>query len=706
MSGLKRIKFKIDWEDFRVFWTIFSISVLLLVVMFPHKGKFKYEYQKGKPWMHQVLVAPFDVPVYKTDDELSYEKDSISRHFIPYFTFNPKIGLEKKEQFWQAFNKKLQYTNEGWTKDTVVRKQLELLVKELIDTVYSKGIVNIPDEGTSILHQSSTIAIIRDNEAEDVDANTLFTPKSAYEFIFQELIKFSDQIAFTDGVSPFNFFKNLKIEKYIIPNLFYDAATSQKVKDQALANISLTQGMVLSGERIIFTGDIVTPRHHKVLESVKKEYEQRMGFSANYIFILLGQAIIVLTFIILINVFISKLKRQVWRLNKNLAFIYTIIIVFGLITSLIIKYRPGGLYMIPLAIIPVLLKTFFDSKLALYIHCMVIILFGFWAPNSFEFIMLNILAGAVIVLSLSNTYRRNRMFFSAMWQTLTLCLTYIGLTLYQEGSLTNINTDNLLYFGGNGLLMLSALPLIYIFEKIFGYISDATLLELSDTNQTLLRKMAEVTPGTFQHSLQVANLSEEAIFKIGGNVLLVRAGALYHDIGKIHNPAYFIENLSDEVNPHESLAFEESAKIIINHVTKGVELAEKFHLPAQITDFIKTHHGTSLAHYFYRSYLNQNPGTEVDIKQFKYPGPKPFSREMAVVMIADSVEAATRSLKHYSEVEINNMVDIIVNGLIADDQLADADLTFRDIEIIKKTLKQRLKTIYHFRIEYPKSPTK
>jgi len=299
-------------------------------------------------------------------------------------------------------------------------------------------------------------------------------------------------------------------------------------------------------------------------------------------------------------------------------------------------------------------------------------------------------------------YRRNKMFFSSAWIIMTYTALYIGIALYQEGNLNNLNTDNLLFFAGNGLLVLSSIPFIYIFEKMFGFLSDASLLELSDANQPLLRKLAELAPGTFQHSLQVANLSEEAVFKIGGNPLMVRTGALYHDIGKMENPIFFIENLSDEVNPHEKLTFEESAQIIIGHVTKGVEIAYKYRLPEQIIDFIKTHHGTSTAHYFYRSFIKQNPDSDNSIDKFSYPGPRPFTREMAIVMIADSVEAASRSLKHYTEKDLNNLVDSIIDNLLMDNQFIDADITLRDLEIIRTTFKKRLRNIYHIRIEYPK----
>jgi hypothetical protein len=358
--------------------------------------------------------------------------------------------------------------------------------------------------------------------------------------------------------------------------------------------------------------------------------------------------------------------------------------------------------MVPFAILPILLKTFYDTKLALFIHIVTVLIIGFWAPNSFEFSFLTISIGIVALLSLTNIYRRNKMFVTSAWIIATYIALHLGITLYQEGNINNIKIDNLLSFGGNGLLVLSSIPLIYIFEKMFGFLSDATLLELSDSNQPMLRRLAELAPGTFQHSLQVANLAEEATFKIGGNPLLARAGALYHDIGKIDNPIYYIENLSDELNPHENLSFEESVAIIVNHVPRGIEIAHRSRLPLQIIDFIATHHGTSLVHYFYRNYIKNFPSSEVDIKKFSYPGPKPFSLETSILMMADSVEAASRSLKTYTEKDLNILVDNIINNQLRDGQFNEANITLRDIETVKATFKKRLRTIYHIRIEYPK----
>ncbi len=682
---------------------IFIATGVLLLAFFPRGGKFKYEYQKGKPWMHEVLIAPFDFPIYKFNSDLEKEKDSIAKNFPVYFSYNPKIGLEKKALFKQNFT--VSWNNyikkRSDTINDKYRIQTENQIYTILDIIYKNGIIEIPDETENIPGKLKYITRIKDNVAEEVEIENVFTLKQAYEYAKLQFVNYCDELAFTKGINVHDFFNELRIERYLTPNMFYDAATTTKMMQEAINNISLTEGIVLTGERIIFTGDIVTPKIYKILESLKKEHEQRMGLAGNFFVILIGQLILITFLILLVYNYLLKYYPTILNSIERTGFIFFMMVLFSFIGSMIIKYKPIGIYMIPFAIMPILLKTFFDSRIALFVYLTTILLIGFWAPNSFEFIFMNLTAGIVAIMSLSNVYRRNKIFMTAAWVTFSYFVIYIGLRLYQEGDLKVIYTNEIFNFIGNGLLILSSIPLIYAAEKLFGFLSDATLLELSDTNQPLLRKLAEKTPGTFQHSLQVANLAEEGIYRIGGNPLLIRAGALYHDIGKMENPYYFIENLSDQANPHEKLTFEESAKIIIGHVARGVEIAREYHLPEQIIDFIRTHHGTTTAHYFYRSYLKMNPDSDINVEVFTYPGPKPFSKEMAVLMIADSVEAAARSLKRYSEKDINYLVDSIIDNLIKEQQFTDADITLKDIDTIRNSFKKRLKNIYHNRIEYP-----
>jgi len=684
--------------------SLFLGTALILILFFPHGGKFKYEYQKGKPWMHDVLIAPFDFPIYKSEADLKAEKDSILNNFTPYFNYNPKTGIEQKTRFRTFFTNYWSFFDRRYpsTIRTEYKYQYEQRILSLLDFIYKVGVIELPEEYGTLSKHATNIMQVRDNVAEESELSNVFSQKGAYEYLLHQLYIYNDQLPDSSILNPDAFFRGLKMEDFISPNLYYDDETSSKMRDAVLNVLSATEGMVQSGIKIISTGEIVTPQAYKLLESLKKEYEMRMGRSTNYIFILLGQGIMVLICILMVFLFLTKFRKEVLQSFRKVGFILFVILLFSLIASLTIKFQPFALYVVPFAIIAILLKTFYDTKLALFVYIITILLVGFWAPNSFEFTFLNISAGVVALLSLTNLYRRNKLFVTSAWLIAIYIALYLGLVLYQEGNLNSFKLNNVLFFSGNGLLVLSSIPLIYIFEKIFGFLSDASLLELSDSNQHLLRKLAEIAPGTFQHSLQVANLSEEAIFNIGGNPLLVRAGSLYHDIGKIENPLYFVENLTGEINPHENFEYEKSVEVIIGHVIKGIEIASKYSLPWQIADFIRTHHGTSVVSYFYRSYLKKYPDSDIDVGRFSYPGPKPFTREMAVVMMADSVEAASRSLKDHTENDLNNLVEKIINDQVKEGQLNDANITLKEIETVKNIFKKRLRNIYHMRIEYPR----
>ena len=464
-----------------------------------------------------------------------------------------------------------------------------------------------------------------------------------------------------------------------------------------LANISTTRGMVQAGEKIISQGEIIDNQLFRILESLKYESENRLGSGYFYQIILIGQIIFVFACIAVLFLFLWNFRREILEHTMKTIFILMLVLIIVLVS----RFTTQFLYIIPFALVPIIIKTFYDARLALFIHIITVLIVGFFAPNGFEFIFLNFIAGIVAIFSLTNIYRRGKLFLSAALVFLTYSFVYFGLAITQEGNFSNIELNNFVYFALNGGFVLLAYPLIYIFEKGFGFLSDLTLMELSDTNSKLLRLLAEKAPGTFQHSMQVANLAEEAIFKIGGNALLVRTGALYHDIGKMVNPAYFIENQRAGFNPHDMHEFDESANIIISHVKDGVELAKKHSLPEPLIDFIRTHHGTTKVQYFYRSYINKFPEKEVDIKKFTYPGPKPYSKETATLMMADSVEAASRSLSDITEEKINQLVESIINDQMQDGQFDNADITFRDIAIAKSIFKQKLANIYHARIEYP-----
>ncbi|MDX9697734.1 MAG: HDIG domain-containing protein [Bacteroidales bacterium] len=691
---------------FRAF--LFAASVAIIVVLFPREGKFKYEFQKGKPWLHETLMAPFDFPIYKTDKQIQNEKDSILKFFNPYFVYDSSVFESELEKFRMFYHKKTnEYIESKFGKnDASSRKQgflsnaknFESFSIKIMTDVYSKGIIEI-SELKENLNIESRITLIKDKIAEDYSFVDFYTQKTAYEYVINN----TDNYLHVNNViikHP-EFYKSVNLYEFIVPNILYDAKTSDNIKETMLKNLSTSKGMVQEGERIISKGDVIDNNVYRILESLKHDFELKLGSSYHYQIILLGQIIFVFGCILVLFLFLLNFRKDILQHSLKTSFILMVVLLFVFIASVTLRISEKSIYIVPFALVPIIIKTFYDSRLALFIHFITVLLVGFFAPNGFEFVFLNFVAGIVAIFSLTNLYRRGKLFLSSALVVITLSIAYFGMAITQEGNIASIEWQNFIYFALNGALVLSSYPLIYIFEKVFGFLSDVRLMELSDTNQKLLRELAEKAPGTFQHSMQVANLAEEAIIKIGGNPLLVRTGAMYHDIGKLSNPIYFIENQRTGFNPHDMHEFDESADIIINHVREGIELARKNKLPKQLLAFIITHHGTGKVQYFYRSYIKKFPNKDVDISKFSYPGPKPNSKETAVLMMADSVEAASRSLTDYTDTTIDNLVESIINKHISDGQLDNSDVTFRDVTTIKAIFKSKIANIYHARIKYP-----
>ncbi|HSH52657.1 MAG TPA: HDIG domain-containing protein, partial [Bacteroidales bacterium] len=551
-----------------------------------------------------------------------------------------------------ALKEKSNYQKQLFTENSEDFKHFAL---EVLKQIYRSGIIE-SSEITEGLSEDGKIVILKNKLADTYEYVQVFTEKKAYERVINHVDQYlknqQQKIKYPD------FYKTINLYEFIEPNIFYDQKTSENVKSEMLANISSSRGMVQAGEKIISQGEIIDNQVYRILESLKYESENRLGSGYFYQIILIGQIIFVFACIAVLFLFLWHFRNEILTHTIKTIFILMLVLIIVLVS----RFTTQVLYIIPFALVPIIIKTFYDARLALFIHIITVLIVGFFAPNGFEFIFLNFIAGIVAIFSLTNIYRRGKLFLTAALVFLTYSFVYFGLAITQEGDFTNIELNNFIYFAINGGFVLLAYPLIYIFEKAFGFLSDLTLMELSDTNSKLLRLLAEKAPGTFQHSMQVANLAEEAIYKIGGNALLVRTGALYHDIGKMVNPAYFIENQRAGFNPHDMHEFDESANIIISHVKDGVELAKKHSLPEPLIDFIRTHHGTTRVQYFYRSYIKKFPEQEVDINKFTYPGPKPYSKETAALMMADSVEAASRSLADISEEKINNLVDSIIDN--------------------------------------------
>lgn len=665
---------------------LFLITASAIVYLFPKGGQFKYDFTKGKPWQYDNLIAPFDFAIEKTPEEMEEEVKRIDVEAKQYFLYDKNIVQEVQDDY----NLRIGLTQ---SKDSMSNEDFEtmkLLGQSIIASIYDRGFIEPISEGR-ISDGTEIVALKKDTEVEDIIYNRLFTSRDVSNLIRTRL-----------GPQPYNYVQsaNLNILSEVIkPNVSYDNAFTQRVIEEAIKEISPTKGKVSVGQLIIIKGDIVEGEKLAILNSLKKESESKLWTQANYYWIVLGYTVLVSLALLMLLLFLQKYRPDIFQNNNKVTFIFFNVSFMILVQTLVIKYNADYLYVVPLSILPIVLKAFFDARLGLFTHVLTVLLLGFIVPNSFEFIYLHIIAGIVTILTVSELYKRANLFISIGQITLIYMITYVAFSIIKEGNASQIKWEYLIMFAANGLLSFLSVFFIYLYEKIFGLVSDVTLLELSNTNTKLLRELNEKAPGTFQHSMQVANLAEAAANEIGANSMLVRTGALYHDIGKMLNPMYFIENQSTGVNPHNDLSPMDSAKIITDHVIKGIELAKKHNLPDRIIDFIRTHHGTSLVYYFYMKEKELNE--EAEIQKFQYKGPIPFSKETAILMICDAAEAASKSLKQPTAQSIDDLINKIVEKQKSDNQFINSNITFREIETIKKVVKRKLMNIYHLRVEYP-----
>ncbi len=658
---------------------LYLISVALIVFFFPKGGKFKYEFQKGKPWQYENLYAPIDFSIKKTSEEIEEEQRSLRETKTDYYTFDADIpnNIQRKVQgeLEVYFNSNSFTTNQ--------RNTMLSVVSDVLDSIYTLGIFqDVPT--------SNTVAVVKNNEARPLSSNSYMDLEKARKQVSSILI----------GTN----FQNIPtienhIQNSLEVNIQYDQDLTNRALEDELSKISFTRGEVSEGRLIIAKGEVVEAENFKILDSLKEEFESELWRGNNYYFIILGYTILVALVLIMLFLFLKRYRGEIFKNNNKVTFIFVNILLMVLATTLMVKNNESYVYVVPLCILPLVLKNFFDARLGLFVHVLTVLILGFVVPNSFEYIFLQTIAGIVTILTASELYKRANLFISVGQITLIYIIGYFAFHTIHEGNLENIEWILFGIFILNGLLTLFAQPLIYIYEKIFGLISDVSLLELSDTNSKLLKKLSDKAPGTFHHSLQVANLAEAAANEIGANAMLVRVGALYHDIGKMEKPTYFTENQITNVNPHDDLPPKESAKIIIDHVIQGIEIARKNKIPDRIIDFLRTHHGTTLVFYFYKK--QQELEEQVDEQNFKYPGPIPFSKETAILMMADAVEAASKSLKNPTFMIIDDFVEKIVKGQMQANQFLNANITLKEIEMVKKVLKQKLTNIYHLRVEYP-----
>ena len=667
-----------------IFKYILYISAVAFIVFFlPKGGKFKYEFQKGKPWQYENLYAPFDFSIKKTDSEIDKEKQEIERNQLPYFDYDEKIVENVREAFDVAFEEKW----EGTGLRNNQRNRLRQFSRFILDSIYSKGILQ--NNGKQV--QRNFIYLVKNNEAQKVRVSDFLR--------LNEVNNLVSAVLADNNLSVFeNEIQGLFFD-VITPNVSFNNNLTQKARQEALSKLSYTRGTVDQGRLIIAKGEVVEAENLKVLESLKAEYESELWTANNYYYILIGYTVLVALVLIMLFLFLKKYRLEVYENNTKITFIFFNILLMVFMTTMVIKYNDQLVFVVPLCILPLILKTFFDARLGLFVHVLTVLILGFVVPNSFEYIFLQIIAGIVTILTVSELYKRANLFVSVGQITLIYIIGYLAFHTIHEGDLSDIEWYTLGLFLLNGMITLFVQPLIYIYEKLFGLVSDVSLLELSDTNSKLLKELSNKAPGTFNHSLQVANLAEAAANEIGANAMLVRVGALYHDIGKMNDPTFFTENQITNVNPHDELNPKDSARIIIDHVIKGIELARKNNIPDRIIDFIRCHHGTTFVFYFYKKQMDLNG--EAKEADFRYPGPLPFSRETAILMMADSVEAASKSLKDPTFLIIDEFVDKIISGQMKANQFLNADITFKEIETIKKIFKQKLTNIYHLRVEYP-----
>jgi len=687
---------------------IFIAAIILVIYILPREGKFPYEYSKGEPWKHETLIAPFDFPIYKSQSELRQERDSILKNFRPYFVFDTNRQSEQINQAMHLLDENKEDLTESYPfledrparSDSIVWNHLKTRLSKALRSTYQRGLIKLPDQYANV-DDNFELILVKNNFADPSGLSEFHTYQSAYQSLSQNLFEFFKKQTEVDQNKLDNLISDLQLNRFLEPNIIYQSERTSREREQVLDNISLTSGIVQSGQRIIDTGEIIDEQTVKILNSLKKVYETSLGEGAGYYFILLGQSLLAILFLSLIYMFLYFFRRDVYSNLLSISFILLMILGILLLARLSRVFDFFPIYIIPFAILPIIIRTFFDSRLAFFMHVITILMTAFFTQNSFEFVYMQVPVGLVAIFSLFRMVRREQLVRASIFIVLAYSAFYSALALLQEGDFKNIDVSFYGQFVVNGALVLLVYPLIYVFEKAFGFISDVTLIELSDTNHPLLRRLAEKAPGSFQHSLQVGNLAQEAVYRIGGNPLLVRTGAMYHDIGKTVSPVFFTENQNTGFNPHTNMGHEKSARSIIQHIENGVKIARKHKLPEQIIDFIRTHQGTTKAKFFYNSYKNEHPEEEPDEKKFSYPGPTPFTKETAILMMADAVEAASRSLKSFSDEEIEKLVENIINNQIEENQFNNAPITFREITQVKEVFKEKLKNIYHARIEYP-----
>ncbi|MBC8054491.1 MAG: HDIG domain-containing protein [Sphingobacteriaceae bacterium] len=663
------------------------LCVLVITAILPKHARFRFEYEKGQIWQHKDLVSPYSFAIEKNQEEINTDRAEVLKSVLPVYQNNLQLSQTGLEGF--AADLELKWSMSG--QSLRLKNEYKDVGMAILTDIYSQGVMS-PNKKYQRHGEHYNFSLLTENISKTLNTIEVLTVAKALKYA-------EDQLKIHDDIRNKTWLVNI-IKDHIQQNFIFDEQLSEKIEAEALNNISLTRGMVQKGELIVSNGTVITPEIFQKLESLRETYEEDARINGNRTLIFFGQFLLVGLVVLLLIVFLYLFRRDIYSDNRQLSLILLVITTMLVFLTWAIKLKIPSVYYIPYCIVPIIIRILFDTRLALNIHLLVVLIAGFVVSNSFEFTFLQTIAGITAIYSIKNLVRREQFLTSALLILSSYFIAFLGISLLRNGSLINIDWYSFVPFIPSVVLSLLAYPLIYAFERVFGITSDVTLMEITNTNSKLLRELSYKAPGTFQHSLQVANLAEAAIFNIGGNALLVRAGALYHDIGKMENPQYFIENQNKGGNPHDSLSYEESAQIIIRHVNKGVEIARRNNLPELIIDFIKTHHGNTRMDYFYQSFLKNFPEKFIDENIFRYPGPIPFSKETGVLMLADSVEAASRSLKEPDAESISSLVDRIIDYKLDQGQLNNSNITLKDLNIIKSIFKSMLMSIYHIRIDY------
>lgn len=668
------------WRNLATKTVLVCITVAIIVWFLPRNEGRMYRYDVGKPWMYGSVIAKFDFPIYKTDEAIKHEQDSLLKHFQPYYSLNLLIEKKQVERFLHDYEQGIN----GLPKEYVG------IVARQMQEIYQMGIINTNEYNNIFKDSTSMIRFVSGKNAKSLKVSSFYSTIAAYEHIFA-----NEKLAAQRAI-----LSRCNLNNYIEANIVYDKEKSDAEKNDLLSSIPLASGMVMSGQKIIDRGEIVNDYTCRVLNSFDKEMKRRSSTQDEIMTTFIGQILFVLILVMMFTSYLTLFRKDYFEKPRSITMLYTMITLFPILVSMMMKHNFFSVYIIPFAMAAIFVRVFMDSRTAFITHVTMILICAAAVKYQYEFIIVQLASGLVAIYSLRELSKRSQIFITAILVTISSCIVYLALQLMQDNQVFNIDPSMYTYFIINGIFLLLSYPMMYLIEKMFGFISNVTLFELSNTNKGLLRNLSEIAPGTFQHSITVGNLAAEIANRIHANSLLVRTGALYHDIGKMTNPVFFTENQAG-VNPHDQLSDLESAQIIISHVTEGLKLAEKFNLPGIIKDFISTHHGTGLTKYFYINYCNEHPDEQVDKEMFQYPGPNPFTREQAILMMADTVEAASRSLNEYTEESISTLTNKLIDSQVAGGFFRECPITFRDIALAKSVLIERLKSIYHTRISYP-----